>query len=401
MTREVYFVDSMNGTFFPQFGWRYDPFGHGSSLMGPAFFTPGGGTLIQTNSGFHSENFTKFLGTRNQYAIGFNWSPQIDGPGIIADCIFLRWEVGPGSHDLQNSNPNTQLSLATNAAGNMILYNAGTGAGYSTQESLRGTRLWTSTRVFTAGTVYYVELEVTFGLGGFVRLVIDDVEEVSFVANVGQGAVRNPDRFTIRLQNLGGGYRYGDLYVANEQLGPCRVVPLLFTDNAAVQGWAPKSSTNLSQISDHLPDDVFGDGVPDGDKTYVESSAAGATDMYFSGPPPCFGLVLAVALNCCSVARAGTPGVNFMLQQPGLLTTLGSVSVPAAAPPLKAYQTDQAIAQINPKTGVEWIDREIQIASWGYQMAGSGTVRLTAAWLEKLVSLRAVPFTCGIGSYAY
>ncbi len=403
MSREIYFCDSFSDrSYNNQSGWKYSVVGFtGQGAMKQELYPapiPAGFGLQFTNTGFHSTNFTKVLSGRSRWVAGFGFRPIGIGIGDSPESIFFRIEDG-GATDIPNGeNPNTQLSVLLDADSKLRFYSAGKGG-----NSHPGNLLYVSTMQFDPANRVYLEIDVTFGTSGEIHVYVDDVllfEQLN--VNIGQGSTvpRQPDRFTLKLEHFGTeGVRFTDLYIANERLGPVRVSPWFFTAQAAAEHWIPKTpGLNVDQVKDHpivISGNIAND-TPDGDVTYIESSNPGDRDVYLPGPIACFGLNLAVAVNICARLTAGSPSLQAVLLQGATETSVGA-SQPAAA----NYGILQGMIQLSPRTGVEFTDLELQTSGWGATLSGSGTARITAIWIEKVTSLRAVPYSCGVGSYVY
>ncbi len=409
MAREIYFIDGMDLQ-------DYDKsFGQGKyidiSYFNQGVLTSGrntnaaqgGGQAIKVfNSAFWSLGRTKVLQARNRYVVGFAWLAGVH----FVPSLFMRWESQASvavSIDRFAPNDGTQLSVSQTATGTWEFHTGGRGT-----SSLPGTFIGASPFAFQPQTWYYVELDVQFGVGGYIKMYVDDVLVYSATSlTVGH---TNPDRWTWRWESFGvDGLTMDDLYIANEVLGPCRVTstwpagPGPLNQWARTGVWFPLATpSNWEAVSDHWI--THGPPTHDSDASYISATHTGHLRDYFTMTPfPCYGRILAVALN--AAGRNGltinAPGVDLILRAKPTDPTETVLAAGQLWRADLAYGIVQAISLENPATGSTWIDKAVNGAFWGVRSAGVGTSRVTQVFLEKLVTLRDVPFNCGQSSYAF
>jgi hypothetical protein len=236
----------------------------------------------------------------------------------------------------------------------------------------------------------YIELQVNTATG-FWSLYIDDV-----LIGAGNSLLipLGIDRYSFRSES----FELHDIdhhYLTDgDRLGPCEVLGFPPNFQSTAQ-WTPLSGTNLSQIQE------FGNRplplqTPDDQVSYNLANAAGLRDYFGFAAPPCFGRILALAVNADGIAAVSSPSLDLLVKVGSLETVLINNNSLTGD-----YGIRQGIQQLNPVTGIFWTDADISAALFGYQMAGAGTARVTQLMVEKLVSSRNVPFDCGAGSYAF
>ena len=248
-----------------------------------------------------------------------------------------------------------------------------------------GILLATLNTSFTRNVWRYIELVCSAtGWAVYVDDVLDTQQTVTMPIGTGM------DRYSFQ-KFASEDFQLDDHYAADTRLGPCRVTGLPPAYGSTHQ-WSPLSGTNLSQVSE------FGNRVsstPDDDVTFVSSSSAGDQDLFGWRTPACYGRILALAVDVSGRALSGSPAVNPLFRVAGNTYALGFGAVYGAS-----YAIQQAISPLNPATNATWTDEAIGGGLFGYQMAGSGTGRVTQVFIEKLVTLRNVSFDCGGESYS-
>jgi hypothetical protein len=266
------------------------------------------------------------------------------------------------------------------------------GAGGTPQHP--GTLLWNSLRVYTIpfNQWIYIELQVS---NSEWAIYIDDVLIQQQSAITIPGPI---DRYSFQSSSFESHY-LDDHYVTDgEQLGPCQVTGL----PPIIQGtanWAPATAPNVSQIQEFGDRHLLGLPTPDGDISFVSTNTPDTTDLYGFAVPVCYGRILALALNADAKNQAGSPPTIDLLIQQSILTNLGTSAALAGS-----YGIQQMISQQDPETGTFWNDNSIGTALFGYKLSHlspPATTRVTQFMLEKLVTMRNVPFDCGFGSYSY
>ncbi len=354
---------------------------------------PGGAKALKfNNSSFNQQTLTKMLGTRTAACAGILYRANGSDIGNFGSVI-LRYEdgatiVNPGGggsgHD--GGNTTSVLTLQVRQADRTLTVSSGQ---YGTSFD-PGTVLWNSAGAFTVSfnTWYFLELQVDTGTGTW-ALYVDDV----LLQNGFFGFPPNIDRISTRSESFEV-HDVANFYVTDgDRLGPVRVIG--FPPNfGSTHQWAPLVAPNLSQVQEF--GNRVGKNTPDDNQSYVEATTAGVTDYYGFPAPACFGRILALALNVDASAVAGSPSVDWLIRQTGLDTNLGG-----SAALIGGYTIQQGISMLNPVTGTFWTDADIAAALFGFSFAGSGDARVTQFMLEKVVSLRNVPFDCGFGSYSF
>lgn len=345
----------------------------------------GGGNSIRfSDSGFGSQTYTKLFGVlRPAYCVGFAYRAY--GINGTASSIF-RYENGPtipGS--LGGGNTSTVLYLEVKDDNTFSVYTGPEG-----RRLFPGTLLWNSAGVYTLSLNewIYIELQVDTSTGTW-ALYVNDVllkQQTDTLPSL-------IDRYSFLSEGFEE-HSIDDHYGTNgERLGPCRVTG--FAPNfGSTHQWTPLVSTNLSQIQEF--GNRAGLNTPDDNQSYVSASAAGITDYYGFPAPACYGRILALAINADGSAVTGSPSIDFFAKLAGIEYASGSSNAY-----IGGYHIQQGISQVNPATGTYWSDTEIAAGLFGMRMAGSGELRVTQFMMEKLVSLRSVPFTCGGGAISY
>lgn len=347
----------------------------------------GGNSLRFENSGFGNQTYTKLFGlVRPAYCVGFNLNiVDVTGP---ATPVF-RYEAGgatvPGPSGGENGS--TALFMEVVRSDNSIsIYTGPQGV-----NDTPGALLWNSAGVYALPlrTWVYVELQVDTDTGTWALFVNDVLLQQQTGASIPPGI----DRYSFLSQGFEQHSIDNHYCTDGEQLGPCRVTG--FPPNfGSTHQWTPLVAPNVSQIQE------FGNrpdlNTPDDNESYVASTAAGTTDYYGFPAPACYGRILALALNVDGSAVTGSPSVDFLIKLAAMEYSAGfSDSY------IGGYHIKQGISELNPLTGIFWTDADIAAGLFGMRMAGSGELRVTQFMIEKLVSLRNVPYQCGGGAISY
>jgi len=406
----VYFIDGFDHRNYSGLGMKYtDNFrsGIGTANQGDtvpgAYAAPATPTIPSNgigdsngiffiNSGFGAICYTKTLAQRNRYVAGFHYkSHNPFGQPNAIDSLFFRWEYGSPVF-INNQNPNTSLSIRQGPTNQLKFYAGGVGT-----TSSPGTLVANPSFVFTPETWYHVEVDATFGPGGKLKIYVNSTQVFEDL-NVNLGTV-NPDRFSIRHQSFGTqGWAMDDLYIADERLGRCRVNTNLPIGDVSGSGWTPTPSGILYSAID---DRQFTGSIvsPDSDITRIDATGPDLTSLHNFAEFSCYGRVLAAAINATAkkpslsaptiklVSRPDPTSLSVTELDEYLLTT--------------SYATYQSVVNLSPLTGGYWSDRELKDAIWGVRSGGSGANRVTAMFLEKLVSLEGLSYDCGAGSNSY
>jgi hypothetical protein len=279
-----------------------------------------------------------------------------------------------------------------------------------------GTLAYTSQTMLMPNTFTSIDIDWFFPSSGkgWASLYIDDTLDASplspggpSASGISWGGV--PDTFGL-IANVpftpGNGFNTADLAVSdgqgsvnNGRLGPCRVAAYFPGANALIQwpGIFPATGDAWDAVNDQP--EKGGDpflSSPDGDTSLVFGGTAGQEDLFSFLAIPCYAQILGVALNVCAQAPAGGSLGIVVRPQPagGIDYSIGGGVCPSS------YAVMQAISEINPLTGLGWLDGELINAWWGVS-AASGSPSVTQICLEKVTTRRAVPFTCGfLGSYS-
>jgi hypothetical protein len=264
----------------------------------------------------------------------------------------------------------------------------------------------------------FIELEVT-GLGGAIafNVWLDDVLLLSGAGfNPGTGT-RKPDRVSFMTNNgtAGGVHaqpgftgKFDNAYGAAGELrlGPIQIQAFLASADQKVSLNRVSGSSNASMYFKSFPD--FDGLYTFGNEPQFDLYSLAKTST--KGDGPCFGRILAVAVSICSRAFSGAPLAQILCQpnpfDPSVVQVGGNF-VQLTTPNLvgSLYKTFQAVSEVNLLKGAGvWIDGDLAQGYWGVGIAttAAGALRVSQLFFEKVVSLRAVPFSCGsLGGYAY
>lgn len=348
----------------------------------------GGGNCYRfDNAGFSQETATKVIGPGHaRLVVGFAYR---NFNTVIDDTAIFRFEGGAptlvhGGNFDDGTNTSTVIMLRQMPDGTMNVY-AGNGLACGTS-NFPGTLLATLTATFPTGAWKYIEVVSTqFDWAVYVDDVLDQSGSYAFPFTP---TAFSWQKFSFEIHDK------DDAYCATDRLGPVRVTGFGPSVQGAQQWARAGGSNNLSQIGEF---GNLGSPVPDGDATYVSTSSGGAFDLYGFTAPGCFGRIIGLALNADGRLVSGTPPQLVLLaQKSGTQYPIG-VTDPLDA----SYAMRQACCDVSPATGTFWTDREIASTQFGYQFSGATTARVTQFFLEKVTSLRAVPFKCGQGSYSF
>lgn len=342
-----------------------------------------GNCVRLNNSGFGNQTYSKILGVGTSFCAGF--ALNMADPTII-----FRYEAGGATVPGPGGGNNTSTSLFLELVGPQNAFRVYSGPqGIS---SIPGTLLWDSTGSYALPlhTSVYVELQVDTSTGTWAIYVNDVLLQQQTGVSIPAGI----DRFSLLTEGFTV-HSIDDLYITDgERLGPCRVTG--FAPNfGSTHQWSPLVAPNLSQIHEfgNRPDPLQ---TPDDNTSYVSASVVGTTDYYGFPAPACYGRILALALNVDGSAISGSPSVDFLIKIEATEYAAGFSDAY-----IGGYGIRQGISLLNPQTGTFWTDAEIAAALFGFRFAGSGELRVTQFMLEKLVSLRAVPYSCGGGAISY
>lgn len=386
-----------------QVSFKYSDFSTGTPQSAivtgrqPPNLVGGGRALHLENSGFGIIVYTKQFTAQAIWIVGFNiFLTRSNLGGVI-----FRWESGPG--DGNGGNLNTQLTAAINPPGQLAFY-SGSGSGKNNDAGPQIAA--TNFGALPINTWVYLEIKVHFGVGGRIQVNIEDqaVLDVNPV-NVGRSTPQNPDRLSILYQALSSsGYILDDLYYADgsgavnkDFLGICRVTADFPNSDATAEHWTPNlaGATHVSRIQEQPP----AAPCPDGDSTYLQGNHVGDIDLFTLNSMPCYGRVLGVAANATGRIASGGAAAVDLLVRPKPSDPLSQTLIGGTTALQASYHGLQGVSDRSLITGDVWTDREIDGAWWGFE-AISGVPRMTQLYIEKLTSLRNVPFNCG-GSAFY
>jgi len=215
--------------------------------------------------------------------------------------------------------------------------------------------------------------------------------------------------FVLKTSGLGGGFAIDNYWICDDQPGLSG-----FQGRSRITSVAPIQSNGAQWIlaaGTSLVDavtDTHGN-QPDGDVSYIIPHAIGSFQQYQLAKPPCYGLILGLALNLC----AKPPGLGTKLS--GRISRSSNVFSLAPAfdivdsgsslssnAQVHGYRTYQAISETNPQNGLVWNDGDLAAALWGPYAENATGVRVTQVYLEKLVTLNVSRrFNCGQGLYVF
>ncbi len=372
----------------------------GFSAFDALVATSGGtGSGLAAQKWNHNQMFTRVFDVQAQWAINFDLMPffEVGSPGGWAQDKFLQLSNSASGDNVLALEIETDGTIAAVTGGDGT---TGTGVIVKKTTATFPTFAWATS----------LELLAT-GLGGSATIQVwqNDVIILSVVAPTVAGAdsialgsqngttdgVNSKPYFGVRFANLVFTDGQGPA-PWNTRLGPVRVTTLSPTADAG-GNWniTPNTITNRFQAVDDLyPTD--GNGSPDFDHSYIGPVTSDA--QYFTlGPSPCYGLVLGV--NVCLAFRgaSGSTTCDAMLIQQSTITNLGTATVTG---PIGMYKTRQIFVGFSPASGTYFTDAEIGGSLWGASTSSPGLL-LTQVFLEKIVSLRATPYSCGGSSYSF
>jgi hypothetical protein len=220
-------------------------------------------------------------------------------------------------------------------------------------------------------------------------LYLNDVRLI--FGTVDTSAYSLPDRFTLCNQPVAGsifnGVIFDNVYAADSRLGPVYISSLLPTGDASGNWITIPGPTRYASVDDSAASlSVY----PDGNSSTIAPGAS-TNQLFLFGQSPCYGRNLGVMVNVCY--RSGS--VDGIVLQQSAIYDLGPL--PANGSTFHTYQQFAAVSFVS---GTYWTDAEIKGAFWGVGNA-AGSVVVTQMFLEKLVSLRNVPFNCGSANYSF
>ncbi len=372
------FVDGFGLSSLNRVSIKYNAF---SNSFFQATFVPGPGgegrAFCLINTAFGSVDFYNRFSRRDMWGVSMDiqWT-QLGVGTPLQQMDFFRFLVG--SHVL--------LGIRQLANGRLALVNE-SGFQFATG----------SAPTIVLEQWYRLEIQATFNAGGAVQVKLDGVTVINFAgipfsdtADTLGFRFQQFDRPGLAIANM----IWYDSVAGDEFVtwpGPVRVNSLLPTADYQTT-WTPSSGPDCwAMVNDFFP---ARDPAPDGNSTYI-LPVSGA--QYFEvQASPCFGRVMAVAINCCSDSTAGDLALSALCEPLTTPHVVGVIPVQGSA----GYLTQQVFATVNPDTGGNWIDSQISGALWGVSAGAGAPLRLTAFYLEKVTSLTPQPYTCG-GDYCF
>lgn len=173
----------------------------------------------------------------------------------------------------------------------------------------------------------------------------------------------------------------------NTRLGPIRIQSTIMASDFVVGLTRNTGLSDASCINElRWPPGVFPLGSPDGDQTYL--TGLNTFDLWVPSPFQCIAKILAVALNADFKALT-TDQLAFLFKTGTVPTTIGSKS-PTVNNAYQVLQQIQEDSLVNP--GLVWVDGEINNNYWGLSPSDG---HISQFVIEKILTLRNVPFTCG------
>lgn len=356
------------------------------------------------NTGFGEAFYNKVLDPQAFWCMGMDWSYQNQGGLGDNTPPVVRWyRIG----NLAGS----VLELRTRADFRLDIV-AGTLC------TSPGLILDTTRDAFPLNTWGFLEFKATFGAtvgyelwyGGSILKRSDGSDLTA--SGLGLGTVAIPDRLSLYWKAFGNkGVAVDNYYILDGQpglsdrLGPCRITSLQPAVDDVIDWTRNAIGSKFVAVADNNAVSPF-PIAPDGDTSYIAPNFDNARALFGLEKSPCYGLVRGIAINMCSRPTLGSASIQGVVRDKGVLY---DIDVTKPVNPVGHYfnhpgQTDnyfvqQAIAELSPVTGSEWLDSELSNGLWGCR--GSLNQRLTALYLEKLVDLAGKPFTCGQSSYSY
>jgi hypothetical protein len=281
-------------------------------------------------------------------------------------------------------NPVTPFSLLSNGvsqavgAGNpSILCTVRTGAGEQfwirldqagTLSVFRTSNLvGTTSGGLVQGAYNFVEIRAVISTSGQITIRINGVQVLALTAvNIAASGGTTWSELRLGYQAAGAGvsheWDFDDLYLLdgsgaapwNAFLGDVRVDARLPTAPGATTGWTPSAGANWQNVDD---------AAPNGDTDYNSGATAPLTDTFVVQDAPVVGAPIfgvqhnlslkkmdAGICSVCPVVRHG--GTDYVGSDVG--SSLG-------------YNYGRAVQQVNPGTGVQWLEADFNAAEFGYK----------------------------------
>lgn len=403
-------IDGFDYCNYTQAGRKYYESGGRQSLIvdgrQPFSAGRGGGYAFDCfNTAFGLNYRSRTYGQFKTWIVGADVMIQ-SGTDTEPGLFFYRFESGDSNPD--GTNDLTQLTVAYGTDRRLQFWS---GAGNGSRVPGLATLIASTSYALPVNQFVYLELKITFGMGGSIEAWADDTKILTATGlAIGHtGFVQDPDRLTFAFQNFGThGITIDNHYVAdtsgpvnNDRLGPCRVTAIFPAADFVSTQW----SRNHGAGNWACMDDPGGLAGEDDDATELTGSD-GDLDLYATTKIACYGKILAVALNACAHGIAGSGSID-LVYQPGR-SAGDRVTVAAGLPLPPAYTSSdlivspsivQGVLNSSPINGGIWRDFDIENGYWGIRSGGA--TKATQFFLEKIVSLRPQHYDCGRGSYAY
>lgn len=360
----------------------------------------GQGALSLINSGFGEMNFTKVLGVGNYWFVGMAIAPHTTLKTDYSTLFFKMHTAGGGVLSFRY-NPSFQLEVLIGGSGNEL--HPGTVVNH------------VSSPLFAIGTwVYWEFCFHQAGASSSLKIFANDVLVLDLgppLNGEGSGAdgpldmsavSGTVDRISFRWESLGGGYYIDDYYINDEQgtvcngrLGPVRIVTTIpAVDEVMTGGWLRNTGSSDFSAVHEMPYSPGSApfGAPDNDSTYLAVDNPFAYTLWKLSPFACTAKILSVSWNA---VYKGLGSLTFLynMTPPGLPVTLGSKSPTVT----NAYENLQITSDVSLTTEDTWVDGELNDAWFGASADVAGS-RLTQFYVEKMITLRNVPFSCGSGT---
>jgi hypothetical protein len=329
--------------------------------------------IANTGFGFKYLDYT-VGGSKSKLIFGFVYYQFKDGSGnwILSDVeVFKLTDTLGSTLALLRARPDGKLDFVTSSEVHVL------------------------NKAFNWNTWHYIEL--IYNTGGTVEVWVDDGLDTPALSS----SVNNIELLRIGWANLGDmGIAFSDIYILDpstgpytDRLGPIRIDAWPMTGDARATATTSGPTQHFKCINDHTPG-----MAPDGDASWVQFVGGGADTYSVSGLGGCRGRILSLLLH--TVAKASGGG-NLQTVWGADPTSLLFEAIGAFLTPPSTYKYFQDVVLKNPHTSDYWADGDIEKSLWGLN-SSSGTARITMFWIEKIQSLRKVPFQCGqVGSYVY
>lgn len=371
--------DGANGSPFLKYPGSFAPFVQVAAEEG--HYAQGGLHLINGEM-----NFTKFFSNNDTWFSGFDLRPR-QSLRTDFNTLFFRFEStnAAGTVIAVRYNPSAQLEIMKGGSGT---------------NSAPGTLVATVTAV-TLQVDVWVYWEFSVHQNGALSTFQVHANDV-LVLDMGPSGVDGPldltdlgliNNVTFRWE-ASFGPEWDHYYICDNQgsfnntrLGPIRIQSTIMAEDIVVGLTRNTGASDASCINELLwPPGVFPLGSPDGDQTYLTGSST--FDLWRASPFDCIAKILAVALNA-DFKGLTTDQLAFLFKVGAVQTTIGSKS-PTTNNVYEVLQVIQEDSLVNP--GVVWVDGEINSNYWGLSPSAG---RISQFVIEKVLTLRSVPYTCG------